>query len=243
MNNEKIGKLIKEQRKKKGLTQQELGDKLGIGFRSVSKWERGLTCPDITIINELSKILGISSDELLSGKVNKENKEHNNKKISSKFKIIFSITITLIVILITSFIYCYNKTYTYYLYSPSDEYYIDGKMVFNKNNTMIIINKLEFKNEEIYPVKIMNYEYQIKIKDKIIFGFGNSPNLNAIENEYTVENFINNFRINYNGKINSTRIEMLNDSLSIKIEFITSDAQTITKEIIIKLTPKINNTK
>ena len=58
-----------------------------------------------------------------------------------------------------------------------------------------------------------------------------------------LKNFINNFRINYNGKINSTRIEMLNDSLSIKIEFITSDAQTITKEIIIKLTPKINNTK
>ena len=110
MDNKKIGKLIAELRKQKGLTQQELGDMLGIGFRSVSKWERGITLPDITIINEVSKILGISSDELLSGKVNKE---HKDNKIPSKFKITFSIIMTIIVILITSFIYYYNQTYTY----------------------------------------------------------------------------------------------------------------------------------
>ena len=40
----------------KGLTQEQLGDMVGVGFRSVSKWERGITLPDISIINDVSKI-------------------------------------------------------------------------------------------------------------------------------------------------------------------------------------------
>ena len=65
MDNKRIGKLISELRKKKGLTQQELGDKVGVGFRAVSKWENGVTLPDISIISELSKVLGINVDQLL----------------------------------------------------------------------------------------------------------------------------------------------------------------------------------
>ena len=75
MDNKKIGKLIADLRKKQGLTQQELGDKVGVGFRAVSKWERGITLPDITIINEVSRILGISSDELLAGELNTQKHE------------------------------------------------------------------------------------------------------------------------------------------------------------------------
>ena len=93
MDNKKIGKLIADLRKKNGLTQQELGDKVGVGFRAVSKWERGITLPDISIINELSDILGISSNELLAGKVTKEIK--TKPKISKKLKIILSISILL----------------------------------------------------------------------------------------------------------------------------------------------------
>lgn len=65
MDNKRIGKLISELRKKKGLTKQELGDKVGVGFRAVSKWENGVTLPDISIISELSKVLGINVDQLL----------------------------------------------------------------------------------------------------------------------------------------------------------------------------------
>lgn len=65
MDNKRIGKLISELRKKKRLTQQELGDKVGVGFRAVSKWENGVTLPDISIIFELSKVLGINVDQLL----------------------------------------------------------------------------------------------------------------------------------------------------------------------------------
>ncbi len=48
MENQKIGNFIKELRKEKNLTQKELADKLFITDRAVSKWERGLSCPDIS---------------------------------------------------------------------------------------------------------------------------------------------------------------------------------------------------
>ena len=78
---------VKAIRIEKGLTQQELGDMVGIGFRAVSKWERGITMPDISIINDLSKILGITSDELLSGEVKEINIPKENKKSSKTIKI------------------------------------------------------------------------------------------------------------------------------------------------------------
>ena len=65
-----LGKRIAEQRKIKGLKQEELAEKLNISAQAVSKWENDQSCPDISILPELSKILGISIDELLTGEKN-----------------------------------------------------------------------------------------------------------------------------------------------------------------------------
>ncbi len=62
MNN--IGKRIKELRKKKDLTQEKLADMLGITYKAVSKWECGLTAPDISMIVPLASILEVSTDTL-----------------------------------------------------------------------------------------------------------------------------------------------------------------------------------
>ena len=62
-----LGKRIAEQRKIKGLKQEDLAEKLNISAQAVSKWENDQSCPDISILPELSKILGISIDELLTG--------------------------------------------------------------------------------------------------------------------------------------------------------------------------------
>ena len=72
MNCDKIGKFIATSRKKKGLTQIELADKLNITDRAVSKWERGKGCPDISLLEDLSKILDVSIIELLKGETMKK---------------------------------------------------------------------------------------------------------------------------------------------------------------------------
>ena len=65
MNAEKICIAIKTLRKRKNLTQHQLADKLGVTDKAVSKWERGLGTPDISILNKLALILDIDTDNLL----------------------------------------------------------------------------------------------------------------------------------------------------------------------------------
>ena len=69
MNLEKIGKFISECRKEKGLTQEQLAERLFISNRAISKWERGICLPDASTMLPLCKILGISVNELLSGEM------------------------------------------------------------------------------------------------------------------------------------------------------------------------------
>ncbi len=65
----KIGKFIAECRKKNGLTQMQLAEKLNITDRAVSKWETGKSLPDSSIMLELCQVLKITVNDLLSGEV------------------------------------------------------------------------------------------------------------------------------------------------------------------------------
>ena len=67
MNLIKIGKYIASKRKSLGMTQKQLAEKLGMSDKSVSKWERGVCLPDVSVYKELCSILGISLNEFLAG--------------------------------------------------------------------------------------------------------------------------------------------------------------------------------
>ena len=70
----KIGKYIAGKRKSLGMTQRQLAEKLGMSDKSVSKWERGVCLPDVSVYKELCSILGISLNEFLAGEdIAKEN--------------------------------------------------------------------------------------------------------------------------------------------------------------------------
>ncbi len=82
MDQVKIGKFIAECRKKENLTQAQLAEKFGITDKAVSKWERGVAMPDSSIMLELSKVLNISVNELLSGeKIIMESRDQQNQKL------------------------------------------------------------------------------------------------------------------------------------------------------------------
>ncbi|MBP2633586.1 MAG: uncharacterized protein H6Q70_4214 [Firmicutes bacterium] len=67
MNSAKIGKLILELRTEKGMTQRQVADKLNISNKTISKWECGLGCPDVSLWDELSLVLGADLLTLLQG--------------------------------------------------------------------------------------------------------------------------------------------------------------------------------
>ena len=63
-----LGKRIAALRREKGLKQDDLAQMLEVSPQAVSKWENDQTCPDISLLPKLAKILGVTVDELLSGK-------------------------------------------------------------------------------------------------------------------------------------------------------------------------------
>ena len=68
MDKERTGQLITELRKEKGRTQKQLAEALNVTDKAVSKWERGLSFPDISMLEPISEVLGISIMEILAGK-------------------------------------------------------------------------------------------------------------------------------------------------------------------------------
>ena len=78
MNKTECGLFICKLRKEKNMTQKELADKLVISDKAVSKWERGISYPDITLLEPLSLILGVSITELVHGRKNDMDEKENN---------------------------------------------------------------------------------------------------------------------------------------------------------------------
>lgn len=108
----KIGKYIAGKRKALGMTQKQLAEKLNMSDKSVSKWERGICLPDVSVYMELCEILGISINEFLAGEdidaENVEKKSEDNiiqvtkdsKKKQKNLKSILAVVTTFAVIMI-----------------------------------------------------------------------------------------------------------------------------------------------
>ncbi|MCT4619107.1 MAG: helix-turn-helix domain-containing protein [Marinisporobacter sp.] len=76
----KIGKLILSLRKEKNMTQKEIADAMNISDKTISKWERGLGCPDVSLLNDLSHILGVNIEKILLGDLSPNDADGGNMK-------------------------------------------------------------------------------------------------------------------------------------------------------------------
>lgn len=109
MDQKKIGKFICSLRKEKQLTQEQLAEKLGVSINAVSKWERGLSFPDVSLYKDLCKELDINIEELINGEKSKSitakeeailNVVKTNKNEKKKRNIIIIVFTLLIILLI-----------------------------------------------------------------------------------------------------------------------------------------------
>ena len=64
----RIGDVIRKYRKKAGMTQEEMASRLGVTTPAVNKWENNNTLPDVALLSPIARLLGITTDELLSFK-------------------------------------------------------------------------------------------------------------------------------------------------------------------------------
>ena len=89
MKKQTMGEMIAALRKEKGMTQLELAQKMGVTDKAVSKWERDLSCPDVSSLPRLAEVFGISVDELMQVKSeSKEEKEDVKALIATILKAI-----------------------------------------------------------------------------------------------------------------------------------------------------------
>ena len=76
----KVGNLLYKLRKEKRMTQKEVADKMNISDKTISKWERGLGCPDISLLSELSNIFGVNIEKILQGDLSINDTDGGNMK-------------------------------------------------------------------------------------------------------------------------------------------------------------------
>ena len=185
MNYDKIGKFIQEKRKEKNLTQKELAEKIGVTDRAVSKWERGVGCPDVSILEILSKELDCSILEILKGrKIENEiikvteaddyvkdsmniSKQITKEKIISYINKVLVTTIIFIFLLL-SYLNIVQIKYLNTEYKFTTEYYENKKIqesinTLEKNINIIKNNQGKYSDEDYQ--KIIS---QLENMDKII---------------------------------------------------------------------------
>lgn len=175
MNNDKVGNFIKELRLEKGLTQKELADKLYITSMAVSKWERGLSCPDISLLDDLSKILDVSIIEILRGERVSDKEYTNNKDIidsmnyaKNKYIDFVNKLFVLIVVLISVFLCVKNLKLLFY----EKKSYESVVMKCEKHDDMlskmnlIMNNQGRYTEEEYEDIKsyVLGIRYYVDIE-------------------------------------------------------------------------------
>lgn len=142
MNQEKIGKFIKDLRVKEGLTQEAFANMFGVTYQAVSKWENGKNMPDISILKSISKKFNVSIDDLLDG--------YNTKKSKSKLLVIILIVLLVVVTgLLLIFIFKDNNDFQFKTINTTcSNFKITGSAAYNSDNTSIYISNINYCGKE-----------------------------------------------------------------------------------------------
>ena len=190
MNYDKIGEFIKNKRKERNLTQSELAERINVTDKAISKWERGLGCPDVSLLEVLSKELDVSILELLQGReienevikvteaddyikstINISNDMTKNK-IKNIFNRIIELSILFIVLLLTilnviQFRYM-DKEYTYRITRDTYDTMTNALELIENNIDKIKNSKNIFSNED-HKIIVNNLEEDYKKINNIYY--------------------------------------------------------------------------
>ena len=145
MNQENIGKFIKDIRIKNKLTQSEFAEKLGVTYQAVSKWENGKNMPDIQILKNISEMFNVDINDILNGESSK--KKHNYLR-----PIAIIALLLLIIVGILLYLKRDNSFSLRQIKSTCDEFNITGAVAFDRNKSSLYITDIEYcvEDDEIY---------------------------------------------------------------------------------------------
>lgn len=175
MDNKKFGDFIKELRKEKQLTQKELGEKLNITDKAISKWERGLSFPDIAVLKDLAEFFEIDISELLNAERGKkqeidiekaiqeaienyknieEKKKEKVQKVKKRIGVISIIIFVFALILQIVYLIIF-KRHNYEYVIDALEYIINQIMILSATSSIILLLKKKKINIIIYFMAVI----------------------------------------------------------------------------------------
>lgn len=163
MDQEKIGKFIKDLRIKNNLTQKEFADKYNVTYQAVSKWENGKNMPDLSLLKDICKDFDVSLDDLING-------EKSVKKSYKKYIIIGVICIVIVLFLVIK--NNNNGDFNFKTITSScDAFNISGSIAYNDKKSAIYITNIKYcGGDDIKEYEIIEctlYESHEDIEKKI----------------------------------------------------------------------------
>ena len=163
MDQEKIGKFIKDLRIKNNLTQKEFADKYNVTYQAVSKWENGKNMPDLSLLKEICKDFDVSLDDLFNG-------EKSVKKSYKKYIIIGIIGIVIVLFLVIK--NNNNGDFNFKTITSScDAFNISGSIAYNDKKSAIYITNIKYcggdDTKEYEIIECTLYESHDDIEKKI----------------------------------------------------------------------------
>ena len=166
MDPQKIGQFICSLRKKNGMTQSELAQKLLVTSQAVSKWENGRGIPDIEILKQISELFHVDLETLLNG----EEKKKQNFSLYIGFGILLLFLVVFVLIFLffprdNGFAFCY-------LVSSNESFSIKGVAAYSNEQSSIFISDIvyldeENTNEEYVSIECLLYEEDGNVERKI----------------------------------------------------------------------------
>ena len=167
MDQNKIGNLIKELRKKDNLTQEKFAEKYGVTYQAVSKWENGKNIPDISLLKQICDDYNINIDDLLKGK--------NNSNKNDRKKVIYIVIGCIILLILVVFLIFHDDSFTFKtVTSNCSNFEISGSIAYNKNKSYLYISNIDYCGEKDNNLYIKIYCILYEIKDNIKKEIGSS---------------------------------------------------------------------
>lgn len=200
----KSGEFIADLRKSKGMTQSELGELVGAGDKTISKWERGINVPDVIMLSNLAKIFDVSIHEILNGKRDEKLnpkivKLYENKKIRYSVLAISIVFLISFIILVMYFCNNFDKFKIYRFKSNSSEFELTGNIFQAGKHYELIIDDFDVYDKEKYnDFEIFDYKVTIVVNGKEVISLSKINVNNTDEERITFNELVK--------RINATKI-------------------------------------
>lgn len=234
MDQEKIGKFIKEIRTKEKLSQQKFADKYGVTYQAVSKWENGKNIPDISILKEMCSEYHMNLDDFL--KTNIVSKKDKKKRIWISCSVVL---VLIIIVIILIKIPQEDSNFEFKTLSTScDDFNLYGSLAYNNLKSSIYISNITYcggdDSDTYKKIECILYEDNGNTKIEIEkYHYENDEGI-------TLENFLKDVNFHIDNYEKTCKVYKQN-SLYLEIEATNQNEKIITYKIPLNLKDNCNS--